>query len=448
MIGETMRFSARCVLGLMLVVTVACQGATPPEEPQAESSPPQQEDEATEPASTEAGEPPPTEAAEAAAFTTGDLEQMVLGEDEAPGGMKPNGQSMETARTSGEAARNAVIADDYGYELALTQAFATPSALKPGRPKVGDLGFYSLSSYAAVYDDAEGAAAHFADPAPPGDAQEDYENEPLDDGPGEQSRRATWKEKSNFGGKVAAVRLVWQRANAIFAIDGYGLKPGSIDHDALLSLAREIDSGATPGAAAPLGLPEVTDAGETLFEDSFKRQKGGWRAGQYSDGFSEYRNGSYLMGYSGDAAAVSTSDEVKKSLAKLADVRLEFDAEVTSGKGAFGGVCRYGKRGQTYVFSVTLGGDVSVGHVTAGKGGGYNALGNVSGADVGKGTHRVRLDCVGDDIVRLQLRVDDELVMDAIDRDAKLRAGAVGMLAGTTRGPVTVRFDNLAITQP
>lgn len=434
-----MRFRARCLVSVLLLVPVACQGAPPPQEPQAEESPAQQDEEAAEPASTES-------AAEEA-FTTGDLEQMVLGEDEAPDGMRPNGQALQTAHTWGEAPRNAVIAG-YGYELALSQAFATPSALKPGRPKVGELGFYSLSTYAAVYDDAEGAAAHFADPSPTVDSQEDYENEPLDGGPGEQSRRATWKEKSNFGGRVVAVRLVWQRANAVFAIDGYGVKQGDIDQEGLLSLAREIDSGATPSGAPALDVSEVTEGGETLLQDSFNRAKGGWEVAQYSDGFMEYRNGGYVMRYSGEAGALSTSEKVKGQLAKLADVRLEFDAQVTSDNGAFGGVCRHGKRGQTYVFSVTLAGDVSVGHVTGGKSGGYNSLGSVSGVEVGKGTHRVRIDCVGEEIVRLQLRVDDELVMDAIDQDAKLPAGAVGMLAGTTGGPVTVRFDNLTITQP
>lgn len=431
-------------LGLLLL-TGACSSGGTPQEPA--SNEPAEQDTGGDDGATENTAAGPTPATAATTFTTGDLENLVMAPDQAPQGMKPGEPGVASAYGSGTVEQNAKIAG-HGFVLYRTQVFSTPSSLVGAKlPKVGELGFYSLASSASVYEDAVGAAEHFDDPSPPGDAQKDYERQPLDAELGEDAVRVSWREKSNFGGTVPFVQLGWVRGNARFALGGYGVNASEIDEDALLALAQDLDA-AAEGGAPPLELPEFTGTGQVVLNEQFGDPSSGWKEAEFSDASAAYDSGRWVMSIDG-GGFVASAAEADKSVADLHDVRLQFDAKAVSEEGEFGAVCRYGAKQQRYyVGTIGATGSVDIGYVSGGKNSTYEALAGVTGADVGKTSHEVQMDCVGKDIVRIQVRLDGEIVAEAIDLAASLAAGAPGLYVGVGEGHAEAAFDNLKISQP
>lgn len=439
-----MRNSINAILmAVLLLVTVACSGGDPetPPSPVPDGSPQAEApgDGVAEPT------PDPTAAAEAV-FTTGDLENMLLAKSDAPSGMEPGEVGLETPYGSGTFRENKEAAG-YGLLLIRFQSFATPSASRGGKmPKVSDLGVYSLGSSASVYEDAEGAEAQFNDPAPKPEGVKQYIIEPLDDDLGDQARRITWREKSNFGGSVPYYRVSWRRGNARLALEGYGVK-NSIDEEAMLALARQIDDRLTglTGGAPELELPEFT-GGEIVRKDTFNKPTRAWKPTEFSNASSGYRNGKWAM--ASDEGGYSVPASQIKPAADLDDTRIAFEASVESREGGIGAVCRYGAKDQHYVASVFTDDTALIGYITGGRNSRYVPLANVEGVKVGKGPHELQLDCVGNDLVRLQLQLDGEIVAEGLDLKGSSARGRPGMFVEAFDGPVEATFDNLTISQP
>ena len=426
-----------------VVMVTACSSGTPET---VASDEPAVQDPAAQQAPSEAPESESSATPDAATFTTGDLANLLLPGGDAPAGMKAEPPSLQTAYGSGTVTQNAKAAG-YGFLLGQTQGFTTPSAMKGGRPKVGELGFYSLASTTAIYADAAGAAEHFDDPTPPTDDLKDYELEPLDVALGDRARRVTWREKSNFGGTVPFLRLSWVRGNARFSLGGYGVKAADLDEDALLALAQRLDEAAVPSGDPEFELPEFTGDGTTVLKDSFANSSSGWEPKTYTTAAAGYADGAWEM-TTEESGLLSDAGTVAKRLADLDDVRIEFEATVESDTGAFGAVCRYGGKQRYYVASIGTHGAVNVGYVTGGRGSRYVGLASVGQAQVGNGKHAVRMDCVGDGIVRVRVELDGEVVAEGLDAASRIPSGAPGFYVEVVDGPVTATFDALRVATP
>ena len=370
---------------------------------------------------------------------------MVLGPDEAPEGMNAEPATLTSPYAGGKLSE-AKESAELGVLLGWTQGFTTPSAQKGGKvPKAGALGFYSLASTAVVSKDAAAAKTDYDDITPPTREQKGYKLEQLDVELGDQARRSSWREKSNFGGTVPFMRISWLRGNARFALGGYGVKPADIDKDALLALAQQLDKEATPGAKPALELPEPLGGGAPVVEDSFDDPKSGFKAEQFTNAATEYDDGKWLMrvddgGYIAPFAG--------KSALRLTDLRVQFDGAVTSKKGNFGAICRHGPKDQYYVAAADTDGAVTLGHVTGGKNTRYVALAEVSDVKVSKKPRVFALHCVGEELVRLQVHLDGELVAEAFDLEASIKSGAPGLYVETNEAPVTAEFDNFTVFTP
>lgn len=436
-----------CALIALLLLSGACSSGGTPEEPAGDE--PAEQEPTGEDGDTDPGAEP-SAPSDALTFTTADLESMVMSPDQAPGGMKPGEPALETAYGSGTVDENAKAAE-YGLVLLRSQIFSTPSSLKGGKlPKVGRLGFYSLASSAFLYDDAAGAAAHFDDPTPPSKTEENYKAEPLD-GLGEQARRIEWMQKSNFGGKVPYVRLSWRRGNARFLLGGYGIKPSGIDEDALLALAKEIDAQAQPTGEPPLALPPLVDAGSTALTEDFSDPKSGWKVEEFGNLSADYAKGAWAV-RAEDVAYASSAATADKSLRKIDDVRIDFEGKVTTAQGAIGAICRAGGGSdgadRYYVTSISTAGTVNIGFVTGGNDSSYVGLASVEGVKLGKKTHKVRMDCVGDDLVRVQVQLDGQIIAEGIDASGTHATGAPGIYLETLEGITEATFDNFTVTVP
>ena len=448
--GSTRRSLAMVAV---LLSSVACTGGAAPQEAP-EASPTQQSSPTEEATTSETAQADAateaTEAPEEPTFTTGDLEHLVLAGDKPPKGMLPGPREREVSPYGlGTVAENDQQAG-HGLLLLRSQSFTTISALEGRRPKPGAMGFYSLGSRVAIYEDAAGASADFNSPRPPTNAQRDYDARPLDAELGEEAQRIQWREKSSFGGIVPFVGLTWRRANAVFTLQGYGVKADGIDEDALLALAQKQDGAAVPSGDPALELPEVFIGGQSALEDDFSDPDSGWKEEAFTGASSGYRRGTWAMRLD-EGGFLAFADEVDEGLAEVGDVRVDFEATVAK-QGAAGSFCRYrGKnpaRARYYVASVDTRGSVRIGHVTGGKDSQYVSLASVEGAEFDRQSHDLRMFCLGDDTVRLQLLLDGKLVAEGVHLDKPIADGSVGLYVETRRGPASVTFDNVEVTVP
>jgi hypothetical protein len=423
-------------------LVVACGGG----DPEAQPSAPEPTSPSTDDADAAEG-PAPTDAATTRAdvsFSTGDLDTMVLGQDDAPSGMKAGAASLETAYGSGSLDDNAKAAG-YGLLMVWSRTFSTPSSLKGAEvPDVGAQGFFTMSSSAAVYENAQGAAAHFGDPSPPPEGVQDYEigllNEPL----GDQARQVRWRASRPDGGTAPYFRVSWRSGNALMALEGYGVTD-SIDDAVVLALAQQINAGVSSGAPA-LELPEFTGRGKTVLNDTFDDPKSGWKAEAYTYAAATYDDGTWAMataedGYSRPASGI-------KSVAKLGDVRITSDVRLDTAKGGVGLTCRHSPKGQYYVASVFTNDTALIGRVTGGKDSAHVPLAEVDGVKLGKGSHKLQLDCVGGELVRVTLRLDGDVIVEGLDTSGAIATGAPGMYIEGLGATAAATYESITISRP
>jgi hypothetical protein len=118
----------------------------------------------------------------------------------------------------------------------------------------------------------------------------------------------------------------------------------------------------------------------------------------------------------------------------------------------FGTACRARPNGNNYRLTVDSQGVAQIGRVHGGDNARYVVRAHVEDVPLKDGRNSLRAVCIGDDIVRLQLHVNDVLVAEAIEAPPGQRPfqqGAIGMYVEPLDDkPVEAAFDNLVVREP
>lgn len=205
----------------------------------------------------------------------------------------------------------------------------------------------------------------------------------------------------------------------------------------LLFTACSANIAATP-APQDLNAP----SGSVLFQDDFAQPVTGWDRFMAAEGTIDYDAGGYrLLVNSPDTNFWSTPHK------NFADTRLEVDAGKLGGpdENRIGLICRYTGT-DYYFFMITSDGFYGIGIFSGEKAVllGEGELKSSSTIKTGLAVNHLRADCAGD---ALTFYVNGLKVASA--QDATLKAGDVGLMAGTFSQPgVDVIFDNFVVLKP
>jgi hypothetical protein len=182
--------------------------------------------------------------------------------------------------------------------------------------------------------------------------------------------------------------------------------------------------------------------GVVLFEDDFSSDASGWARFTAAEGVMDYDGGGYrILVNTLQANFWATPHR------PFADVRLEVDAGKLAGpdENRLGLICRYA--GDDYYFLiVSSDGYYGIGIFTGGEAAllGQTEMRSSPRIKTGPALNHLRADCDGD---RLALYANGSLLGEV--RDPRLKAGDVGLLAGTFSQPgVDVIFDNFVVMKP
>lgn len=206
----------------------------------------------------------------------------------------------------------------------------------------------------------------------------------------------------------------------------------------LIVLSLACSSTATTPAPQDLNVP----SGNVLFQDDFAKPITGWDRFASAEGTIDYDAGGYrLLINSPQTNFWSTPHK------NFADTRLEVDAGKLGGpdENRIGLICRYTGK-EYYFFMITSDGFYGIGIFSRDKAVllGQSEMQANSNIKTGLAVNHLRADCAGD---ILTLYVNGFKV--ASVKDATLKAGDVGLLAGTFAQPgVDVVFDNFVVLKP
>jgi len=198
----------------------------------------------------------------------------------------------------------------------------------------------------------------------------------------------------------------------------------------------------TPAPLASTPQDQGMASGSVLFQDDFSRLVSGWRRYTSAEGTMDYNAAGYrILVNSSNTNFWSTAQQ------NFADVRLEVDAGKLGGPDAnrIGLVCRF-TDDTYYFFMISSDGFYGTGIFAGGQGvllgqGEMLSDGNIK---TGMAVNHLRADCVGDS---LTFYVNGFKVSSV--QDSTLKAGDVGLLAGTFDQPgVDVIFDNFVALKP
>lgn len=210
---------------------------------------------------------------------------------------------------------------------------------------------------------------------------------------------------------------------------------------ALLALLLAACSTVTPGTSTPQDLDKAS--GSVLFQDDFSRPVSGWRRGFLApEGAMDYDASGYrILVNALNTNFWSTPQQ------NFADVRMEVDAGKLGGPDSnrIGLVCRVTKD-TYYFFIITSDGFYGIGVFAGGQGVllGQSEMQANSAIKTGMAVNHLRADCVGN---TLTFYVNGFQV--ASVQDSTLKAGDVGLLAGTFDQPgVDIIFDNFVALKP
>jgi hypothetical protein len=191
-------------------------------------------------------------------------------------------------------------------------------------------------------------------------------------------------------------------------------------------------------------VPQDQDkaSGSLLLQDDFSRPVSGWRRYTAPEGTMDYNAAGYrILVNSLNTNFWSTSQQ------NFADARLEVDAGKLGGPDAnrIGLVCRF-TNDTYYFFMITSDGFYGIGIFAGGQGVllGQNEMRPDDNIKKGLAVNHLRADCAGD---LLTFYVNGFQV--ASVQDSTLKAGDVGLLAGTFDQPgVDIIFDNFVALKP
>mgnify|MGYP000032389494 CR=1 FL=1 len=199
--------------------------------------------------------------------------------------------------------------------------------------------------------------------------------------------------------------------------------------------------------AACASLPAARP-GDVILQDDFSDPQSGWDRHTGLDITTDYVDGAYLI-----AVAAGNLDAWGLAGLDLDDAQIEAEARHLAGPldNAFGVLCRYTRTGDQnnfYFFLVSSDGYYSAGKVVKDEYTYLNPAGDfepLAAVQTGPGAvNRLQAVCRGE---TLSLTVNGVAVGEF--RDATLRHGDVGLIAGTfNEGGVQIAFDNVTVRQP
>jgi len=198
----------------------------------------------------------------------------------------------------------------------------------------------------------------------------------------------------------------------------------------------------TTAPATSLPQDQGKASGSVLFQDDFSRPVSGWRRYTAPEGTMDYNAAGYrILVNSLNTNFWSTPQQ------NFADVRMEVDAGKLGGPDAnrIGLVCRF-TNDTYYFFMISSDGFYGIGIFAGGQGVllGQSEMQPDSNIKKGLAVNHLRADCAGD---RLTFYVNGFQIASA--QDSTLKAGDVGLLAGTFDQPgVDVIFDNFVALKP
>jgi len=182
---------------------------------------------------------------------------------------------------------------------------------------------------------------------------------------------------------------------------------------------------------------------QVLFYDDFSGKANGWLENSGTEGETTYSEGQYRV-----TVSSSNFDLWSNPQKNFTDSRVEVDTVRQGGPegNRFGVQCRYTDANNYYFAVISSDGYYGIGKVVDGEQTFLPKNGMLVTDTIfaGSAVNHIRFDCVGS---RLTLYINGDYV-DAVD-DSDLKAGDVGMLAGTFEEKGTqILFDNFVVFQP
>lgn len=204
--------------------------------------------------------------------------------------------------------------------------------------------------------------------------------------------------------------------------------------------AHYVDLESNPVYGTELGL----EKSRILYMDDFANVESGWQTRSNDAGSSI----SYL--HQGLRFVVNEEFTDFWSIQNIiiADVQLAVDASRVSGPddNVYGLICRYTEENNYYAFVISSDGYYAIlkmldGNLSILTG---NHMDFHDAINQGRGTNRIRADCISDE---LSLFVNNTLLETVIDKD--ISEGRIGLVAGTKEEPgAIILFDNFILYQP
>ncbi len=181
-----------------------------------------------------------------------------------------------------------------------------------------------------------------------------------------------------------------------------------------------------------------------LYEDDFSNPESGWQAFITDSGSAvtyEHQGIRFLVNE-------GNTDHWSIQNINIQDVQLAVDASKIGGPddNIFGLICRFTEENSFYEFVISSDGYYAILKIINGE---YVMLSGDSmdfhsAINQGRGTNRIRADCVGD---QLSLFINNQLIESV--KDDEIIAGRIGLIAGTTSESGTdILFDNFVLYQP
>jgi hypothetical protein len=181
-----------------------------------------------------------------------------------------------------------------------------------------------------------------------------------------------------------------------------------------------------------------------LYEDDFSNPESGWQT------FSSDSGSAVTYEHQGLRFFINEENTDHWSIQNIniQDVQLAVDASKIGGPddNIFGLICRFTEENSFYEFVISSDGYYAILKIINGE---YVMLSGDSmdfhsAINLGRGTNRIRADCVGD---QLSLFINNQLI-ESVKND-EIIAGRIGLIAGTTSESGTdILFDNFVLYQP
>jgi hypothetical protein len=397
-------------------------------------------------------------------FGTADLENLVLADTAGPEGLELDENASGPISLFGYVPDEARVtaAEEAGFQLGYAKEWlATPPSPTEAAKPTGEFKATRFISEAGLFETADGASealAFFKENGNP-DATDRTSEDVPDLGEEAYASVTTFDDPEQVTTNYAYQWRVHNALGLMIVTTNDTVKKGPSEED-MLAKAQEL--AALMEEAEPTGeamdLPPEPTPGEVLFEDDFSDEKVGWTIGSFPGeppgSVTEYANGQLKLAVDSQTGGGRFDDtgEIGKELADFTDTIIEVDAENAGGQedAGWGIVCREQKGKTFYAFIVQGNGRI---HVVKGLAPDlpFAFFLSTSTSDELAQTlgepHTLRADCVGDDITRLTLYINDEKVAEGFDDDP-FPSGAAGLWAESPpEVGAEVLYDNFSVTE-